>query len=241
MESGGDRPRRVVVVDDDLWVRRGQAQALATVEGIVMVADVALAEAVGWTDHWDEVDVVLVDAYDDTAGFDRFLGASVVEAIRRRRSQEETLVVVISGRVDDDHLRLRMAEVGADFFYNRDEVRDLARLATVILDPSEQRRVTPGEGWRLAGRGLSTTSCPHRFLRWLHDQGLEDAFRPGVGQEATGLSRRRIMGIRSAAARIGGLRPSPSRLGGGPRRKGDDPTWREVVDFVNGARGRSPE
>lgn len=236
-----DGLRRVVVVDDDLWVRRGQAQALAGVDGIEVVADVALVDAMGWTEQWDGVDIVLVDAYDDSADFDRFLGANVVEAIRRRRNPEETLVVVISGRVDDDHLRLRMAEVGADFFYNRDEVRDLARLTSVILDPDEQRRVAPDEGWRLGGQGLATTSCPHRFLRWLHDQGLEDAFRPGVIQDATGLSRRRIMGIRAAAARIGGLRPSPSRLCGGPRRKGPDPTWREVVDFVNGARGQARE
>lgn len=232
--------RRVVLVDDDAWVRNGEAAMLARIPDIEVVAHVGFQEALAWAEEWDDVDVVVLDAYDRSAGFDRFLGAQVVEGIRRRRLSTETLVVVVSGRVSNPHLRLRMAEVGADFFYDRDEIDDLDVLVSVIRSPDEQRRTTPGERRDLEARGLSSRSCPHRFLGWLRDQGLEEAFCPGLPQHGTGLSRRRIIAIRAAAARIGGLRPAPGRLGGGPQRRGGDPTWREVVDFVNGSRGWPP-
>lgn len=113
-------------------------------------------------------------------------------------------------------------------------------LAGVILDPDQQKKAASGDEFGMAARGLSLSSRPQRFLRWLGDQGLEGAFCPGLPQAATGLSRRRIMEVRAAAARIGGLSPAHG-LGGGPQRRGSDPAWREVVDFVNGARGWSEE
>lgn len=233
-----DEVCRVVLVDDDVWVRAGQAAMLAGVPGIEVCAELNFTEALDRRTGWDDVDVVVVDAYDRQGNFDRFRGASVVESIRR--TSLEVLVVVVSGRISDPHLRLRMAEVGADFFYERHEVDDLDVLTSVILCPDEQRRATPGDPGELWARGLTCRSRPHRFLGWLCDHELEDAFAPGQSQAATGLSRRRIMAIRAAAARIGGLRPRPGGSTGGPQYKSGDPTWRQVVDFVNGSRGRGP-
>lgn len=232
--------RRVVLVDDDTWIRQGQASALARHAEIEVVADIGFAEALSWSGEWDGVDVAVVDAFERKAGFDHFLGAEVVEAIRCRRSADQTVVVVVSGRSSDGHLRLRMAEVGADFFYDYEEIDVHEALISVILHPQDHRRATAGDGWWLASHGLSRASRPQRFLRWLRDQGLEDAFCPGLPQAATGLSRRRIISLRAAAARIGGLGPTPGRLGGGPQPRGSDPTWEEVVDFVNASRGHSP-
>lgn len=232
--------RRVVLVDDDTWIRRGQASALAPHPEIEVVADLGFAEALAWGSEWSGVDVAIVDAFQREASFDHFLGAEVVETIRKRRTANETVVVVVSGRGSDSHLRLRMAEVGADFFYDYDEIDGPETLISVILDPQDQRRTNLGDVLRLASRGISPASRPQRFLRWLHDQGVEDAFCPGLPQATTGLSRRRIMSIRAAATRIGGLGPSPGRLGGGPQPRGSDPTWREVVEFVNASRGYSP-
>lgn len=116
-------PTSVAVIDDDLWVRTGRATAL-TGAGLRVVAacDHAAALALG-PDVWDQVDVALVDAWDGREAWDRFPGVAVVEAIRRRRTPAETLIVVISGHVVSDVLRLRMAEAGADFFYGHEEVR----------------------------------------------------------------------------------------------------------------------
>lgn len=117
MGDGAVGARRVVLIDDDVWVRTGQASSLSMVPEVEVLADLGFAEALTWTSEWDLVDVAVVDAYERRAGFDHFLGAEVVASIRARRSPEETVVVVVSGRSDDCHLRLRMAEVGADFFY----------------------------------------------------------------------------------------------------------------------------
>lgn len=233
--------RRVVLVDDDTWIRRGQASALTRHPEIEVVAELDFVEALTWSGEWSGVDVAIVDAFERQDAFDRFMGAEVVEAIRRRRSADETVVVVVSGRSSDGHLRLRMAEVGADFFYDYEEIDGPEALISVMLHPQEHRRATAGDGCWLAAHGLSRASRPQRFLRWLQEQGLESAFCPGLPQATTGLSRRRIISLRAAAARIGGLGPAPGRLGGGPQPRGSDPTWEEVVDFVNASRGRSPE
>jgi CheY-like chemotaxis protein len=127
--------RRVAVVDDDLGIRDGRAQALGTVDAIEVVATMDHAEAVDSFDLWESVDVALVDASDHRAGFDRFPGVAVVEAIRRVRTPDETTIIVITGHVVNDTLRLRMAEAGADYFYGHDDVAGIEELIDVVTTP----------------------------------------------------------------------------------------------------------
>jgi DNA-binding NarL/FixJ family response regulator len=81
VENGHVAERRIVVVDDDVWVRRGRAASLAEVPELAVTAVLSHAEALDF-DRWDDADIALVDAWDERADFDRFPGVRVVEAIR---------------------------------------------------------------------------------------------------------------------------------------------------------------
>ena len=138
--SPGPTVRRVVIVDDDLWIRRGRAEALDAHDAIEVVATMDHAEAVDSTGIWESVDVALVDAWDHRAGFDRFPGVAVVEAIRGVRTPAETTIIVITGHVVNDMLRLRMAEAGADYFYGHDDVAGVEELVGVVCSPGGDHR-----------------------------------------------------------------------------------------------------
>ena len=128
-----DKSVRVAIVDDDLWIRSGRSEALAKVESLEVVATLDHGAALADPDLWSSVDVAVVDAWDRNAGFDRFPGVTVVEAIRRVRSRTETVIVVISGHVLNDMPRLRMAEAGADYFYGHDDVSYVRHLSQAVI------------------------------------------------------------------------------------------------------------
>jgi DNA-binding NarL/FixJ family response regulator len=225
--------RRVVIIDDDLWVRRGRAAALGEVSGVRVMATFSHRDAMAY-EGWEDVDVAIVDAWDETEAFDRFPGVRVVQTIRARRSPAETLIIVVSGHVFDDMLRLRLAEAGADFFYGHGEVRDVDTLAGAILRPNDARRVTPSGRERLAEVGLTPGSHPNAALDHITQAGLTAAFEPGRSQKELPVSRR---GIITARRRMGELaRLAPPRAAG-PARRRTAPEWRAIVRFVNWARG----
>ncbi len=235
-EEDRARPPSVVVVDDDEWVRRGLAEGVRSSERLHPLGALDHAEAAAWND-WRHVDVALVDAYcDGDDRFDRFPGVGVVERIRRFRSPAETLVIVISGHLTNDLLRLRMAEAGADFFYGRNEVRNLWSLEGSILHPESARRADRGDPLALARHGLRSTSRLNCGLAYLRDRGLGPAFGSPVRDE-TVLSRRRAISVRAQVADMVGIRSTAAGSGAFVERV--LPSWRQVFDLVNEARGNS--
>jgi len=226
------RARRVAIVDDDLWIRSGRAHALAEVEAIDVVATVDHAQAIDAAGLWENVDVALVDAWDQHGGFDRFPGVAVVEAIRRSRTPQETTIIVITGHVVNDMLRLRMAEAGADYFYGHDDVAGIDELVGVIREPGIDHRpdVSPEA---LADLGLRPGGRANDALAWIRKEGLDDAFS-GESQKALPVSRRAIMRIRREIGTIARVNE--------PRATGAEhdvrwPEWQHVVRFVNRVRG----
>ena len=207
---------RVVIVDDDGWIRRGRAQALGEVPGIQVAAALSHQEALSRPDLWPVSDVVLVDAWDGRAGFDRFPGVGVVRAIRAHGSGGDPRVVVVTGHLVNDLLRLRMAEAGADFFYSHEEVADPERLAAAVASAA----AAPP-----AVRPTSRPGAVEPALDWIRTNGLEDAFS-ATSQKAVPFSRRTIGHIRREVGDRAGLAP-----------RGQLSRWRAVVDFVNRARG----
>lgn len=102
-----------------------------------------------------------------------------------------------------------------------------------------------GDDITRVGHGLSMLavgrrSDPAAALRWIERKGWEAAFRPGVTQGSSGLTRRQALHLRREITRLGDLQVRPARWGGGPDRNVGLPFWRDVVDFVNLARGASP-
>jgi DNA-binding NarL/FixJ family response regulator len=224
--------RRVAIIDDDLWIRNGRAQALGAVAAIQVVVTMDHAQAVDSTGVWESVDVALVDAWDHRAGFDRFPGVGVVEAIRRERSPDETTIIVITGHVVNDMLRLRMAEAGADYFYGHDDVAGVDELVAVITAPGvDYRPQVSAEQMR--NLGVRSGSRPNAALEWVRDEGFDDAFS-GESQKALPISRRAIMRIRrevASRARVSEPRPT------GGAHEVRWPEWQQVVKFVNRVRG----
>ena len=224
--------RRVAIVDDDLWIRSGRAHALSAVDGIDVVTTVDHTEAIDSIGLWDTVDVALVDAWDHRAGFDRFPGVAVVEAIRRSRTPDETTIIVITGHVVNDMLRLRMAEAGADYFYGHDDVAGIDELVGVIREPGIDRRPDLSAA-TMADLGVRPGSRPNAALAWIREEGLDDAFS-GESQKALPVSRRAIMRIRREIGTIARVNE--------PRATGAEhevrwPEWQSVVRFVNRVRG----
>ncbi len=224
---------RVAIVDDDLWVRRGRASALGELPGFDVI-DFTPQGAVAFGARWAEIDVAVVDAFDDSEPFDRFPGVGVVETIRANGSAEGTVVLVVSGHIDNVFLRLRMAEAGADYFYRHEDVRDLLALRTAVCNPDPARAVRVPDPAELAAVGLGPGSRPNAALHFLEDEGLVDAFEARRSQKSLDLSRRAIIRIRRQMGRLAELSPAAPD---GPTRHLDAPEWRAVVDFVNRARG----
>ncbi|HEV2369370.1 MAG TPA: hypothetical protein VGR90_05810 [Acidimicrobiales bacterium] len=208
---------RVVIVDDDVWIRRGRAAALAERPGIDVLADVSHSEALERPELWSETDVALVDAWDHRAGFDRFPGVAVVRAIRAHPRAGDITVIVVTGHVVNEMLRVRMSQAGADLLYGHDEVADPDRLAEAVTQP---RPSTPPA----LDRPLPRVH-PDAALDWIRDRGVAEAFDAET-QKTIPLPRRAIAHIRKQVGTRGGLVP-PGSLA----------TWRQVVAFVNRARG----
>jgi CheY-like chemotaxis protein len=223
---------RIAVVDDDLWIRTGRVTALESA-GLQVVAACDHQEALSSPELWSDIDVVLVDAWDGREDWDRFPGVAVVESIRLVRSREQTLVIVISGHITNDLLRLRMAEAGADFFYGHSELRGPEDLLRAIRQPDDDRRARPVDSSRLAALGASSSSRLNAALHDIERRGLKDAFRPRTSQKALPVGRRTLITTRrrvSEIARIARSRPGSTD---GP------PEWRQVTRLVNLARGVS--
>ena len=225
-------PLRVVIVDDDTWIRMGRVQGLAAFEDIDIVASLDHDAALEFA--WDDIDVALVDAHDSRQAWDRYPGVAVVEQLRRTRSPERTTVIVTSGRMFDPMLRLRMAEAGADYFYSHLDAPDPEALADLIRHPDGHHAADPGDSQELSQMGLRAWSRPNDALRWIEESGSAGYFTGPGTQKAAGASRRALSKVRDEVAHLARLDPSL----GDPERRPGDVTWRDVVRFVNRALGR---
>jgi len=223
-------PRRIALVDDDEWVRRGRGQALAELAGIEVVLSVTLVDALRLAvDAWDAVDTALIDAHDPDAGFDEFPGVRVVERIRARAGRPQPVIVVITGHVLDDMLRLRMAEAGADFLFGHAHVRTVERLHAVATDPASMAEDAAPDPGALEELGLTTASHPNAALQWVEEAGLAEVFvtaAEGESQKVLPTGRRQLQRSRQRVSDIGGIR----RTAAGQRTS--LPEWQQIVDVI---------
>jgi len=186
--------RSVVIVDDDEWVRRGRVHALEQHPAFASVVGIDPTEALAWTTRWADVDSVVVDAHDSRADWDKFVGVAVVRHVRVYRSPAETVVVMITGHAQNDRLRLRAAEAGADWFFAHADVRTADDLVTAILDPGGIRLERSADGAAL-----------DEALDLVDHDGARALFDGSASQKQVSLSRRRIITLRSRLSRTLGL------------------------------------
>lgn len=227
---------RIAIVDDDEWVRKGRSVALAESGQVALGFVGTHADAIALPlETWAQTDVVLIDAYDTDASFDHFAGVAVVERIHEMDPEGRPTLIVITGHLLDDVLRLRMAEAGADFLFGHGEVRTVEQLLLAIQDPASVLAPGPPDPEGLAKLGLSVDSRPNEAMRWVDQSGLAEVFveaSEGESQKTFEVGRRRIRAARQQLAAKGGFR----RTADGERTS--VPEWQQIVSIVSAARGK---
>jgi DNA-binding NarL/FixJ family response regulator len=226
MSDRNNRQRiSVAIVDDDVWMRTGRATALAAFDDLEVTVAVHPTEAIRDAAPVAAVDVVVVDAHDPDAGFDRFNGVEVVRRIRSARSGKLPVIVVVTGHARNDLLRRRMAEAGADALYSHRDVQSPEALCLAVRAAADMAdTVRPAMARAVIGGPHSPTVNAAVDWAALHlgDEALVDE-----SQKALPVSRRTIM---TARARVAAALGVPE--GEAP------PTWRTVAQFLNRARGK---
>lgn len=212
---------QVAVISADLWRRRGLADAIGELGGVLEVAYAAARP-----ERAGEVDVVVVDI--DTPGrWDRLGGLDGVAG-----GHVGAQVLGVSTLARHPVVTLRALESGVDALVAWDELRTLAQLEQLILAPS--RRQHPGERLdhpALRTWGLSASSRPAACLAWVVERGVTEVF---AEHGAPLLPRRRLITIRESLSRIGGITPVAPDRG---TRTVRTPSWRQVHEVVALARG----
>jgi CheY-like chemotaxis protein len=166
---------RIVVVDDDDISRRGLTHILSDSEHIFVAGTYTHTEALQCNDGWSDIDVVLVDAADERNHGDQFPGVSVAEHVRRSRSPEQTIIIVLTGHYFHPALRRRMREARADFFYHRSELKSVDALYRAVLHPDEARTVPPfGDLDALLRIGVTDATQVNSALRYAERVSLSE-------------------------------------------------------------------
>jgi DNA-binding NarL/FixJ family response regulator len=223
--------KRVVIVDDDDISRRGLAELLADRPELEVAGSFVHDDALGWDSEWDTIDIAIVDAADSRRDDDHFPGVGVVDHIRRRRSREETMIIVLTGHFFDDAVRRRMREAQADFFYHRSELQESADLYQAVLHPDQARSgvpdsVDPEAEFRL---GVVPSSRTNDAVRFSRTHNLEDRLLRREGDRSRSWSR--LRGSFNDEAHLNPVNAD----GTPPERRQHDPSLTQIERFLSWA------
>ncbi|MEZ5178688.1 MAG: hypothetical protein R2746_10530 [Acidimicrobiales bacterium] len=138
-------------------------------------------------------------------------------------------------------LGVRLANRGIDEVVPRPQVDDAEALDAVARGTVHGLPVAPSVA-ALARVGVGRRSDPDLVIERVTALAATDpaylrAFEPGLRQNESGLSRRRVHTLRVKVAEAGDLLPRADRGVGGPVRDWSLPSWTDVVAFVNRCRG----
>lgn len=146
---------------------------------IELVAAVSHGQIAVWADEqWTSIDLVIVDAADEAAPVDHFPGVAVVKRIRAVAARPLPVIAVVTGHYANDGLRHRMAAAGADFFFERAELRSREQLVELVLHPDQFRRGVPAVSDRGVPRRLGVTNRTEvdELVAYVDRHGLGPAF-----------------------------------------------------------------
>lgn len=119
-----DQPVRVAVVDDLRINREGTRAVLGTLRGVAVEEPLDFVEALARAD-WSGVQYVFVDVVDRTRADTEMPGIDVVTHIREACEGRGPTIVAVTGHpgaFEEDLVRRRLLEGGADHFVYRDEL-----------------------------------------------------------------------------------------------------------------------
>lgn len=166
-----DRAIHVAIVDDLRINREGTRAVLAGVAGVTVEEPLDFDQALARAD-WTALDYVLVDVADRTRTDTELPGIEVVLHIRATAPGERPTIVAITGdpgAFEEDLVRRRLLEAGADHFTYRDELdRRLEELiaGTQQLPPLTAPREIPE-------LGITAKTRVNDLVRFLLHEGAE--------------------------------------------------------------------
>ena len=164
-------PVRVAIVDDLRINREGTRAVLSTIPGVAVEEPMDFRGGMARND-WSGIDYVLVDVADRTRTDTEMPGIEVVASIRSSSRGSGPTVVAVTGdpgAFEEDVVRRRLMEAGADHFVYRDELD--RRLEDVIargqsLDPL----VAPQE---IPELGITKRTRVNDLVSYLLTEGAE--------------------------------------------------------------------
>jgi CheY-like chemotaxis protein len=223
--------KRVVVVDDDDISRRGLTELLADRPELEVAGSLLHDDALEWDSEWDTIDIAIVDAADSRRDDDHFPGVGVVDHIRRRRSRDQTMVIVLTGHFFDDAVRRRMREAQADFYYHRSELQESADLYEAILYPENARSgvpeaTDPESQFRM---GVVPDTRINESIRFSRSTGLDAKLAGRGGDRSRSWSR-----LRTSFNDVAHLN-AVNADGTPPERHQRDPSLTQIERFLNWA------
>jgi hypothetical protein len=216
---------RIRLVDSPVDLAR-RARALGELRGVSLAG----AAHHGAADLLEPQDVDLVVVGLCTDGFDRCGGLDSVTRLAEVLPRER--IVVLADRRVGSVVRLRAAHAGAGGVIDG----GIHGLVRHLRQPDPGwRRIEP---WSLERLGLRLGSRPGAGVRYVVERRLEAAFVAPATLEASGLSRRRSITVRTHLSRIVGIEVTDPGSGAVlPRQL---PSWRQVHAVITAARGGSP-
>lgn len=222
---------RVALVDDNELSLPGFVAALRANPDIEVVAAVSHGTAEAWEREWTELDVLVVDAADETRDGDQFPGVAIVRRARAAANacDHRLVIIVVTGHSLHDGLRFRMARAGADFYFPRGDLRSPGTLVDVVLHPERaRRRGVPGvdDPDAPATVGVTRDADVEGLLAYVEKEALGPALDPPEGRRANPRSRRWFR-HRRAMAEAGRIEPVNMTTGDRPRHQ-DTPSIRQL-------------
>lgn len=205
---------RVAVVDDLRINREGTRAVLGAVAGVEVEEPLDFHQALARTD-WAGVDYVLVDVADRTRTDTQAPGIEVVAHVRASCPGGGPRIVAVTGdpaAFEEDVIRRRLLEAGAQHFIYRDELD--RRLEEVITGGQGLQPLTaPAEIREL---GITRRTRVNDLVAFLLDEGAELVASRGSRRNE---ERRLAMARAKGEARAQEL--NPVTLEGGLARHGD--------------------
>lgn len=164
-------PIRVAIVDDLRINREGTRAVLATVPRVVVEDPLDFGQALDRVD-WSGVDYALVDVADRTRADTETPGIEVVAHIRGSCERHRPTIVAVTGdpgAFEEDVVRRRLLEAGADHFVYRDELD--RRLEGVIARAQPLEPLTAPE--EIAALGITRKTRVNDLVNFLLHEGAE--------------------------------------------------------------------
>lgn len=224
---------RCVVVSDDEWLRRGLSDGIRSTPRLELVDGLDHQAALARGDRWADADVVIAEAVGVGDGFDRYSGVKVVQRIRQHQERHVRIIMLIED--SNDLLRKRLSEAGVDCCYRRGEIASVDSLVDAVNRPDERCRPDHLDTMALARLGVTRSSRINDGLDYIQASGLEGSIFLGPARSGPNLSRRRAISARANFARIARVAPVPTGSGAVVERT--LPSWRQLVEIVDRARG----